>query len=85
VADNPTPTADFDPVNTSLTYGDNATKVNQTIGKFSLSYPAGEETSTIKTIQLGTAGDEDHFSIDTSGNLKVKGNDLDAGTYSVTV
>ena len=85
VVDKPTPTADFTPSSTTLTYGDNATKINQTIGKFSLSYPAGEPTSTIKTIQLGTAGDEDHFSIDTSGNLKVKGNDLDAGTYSVTV
>ena len=85
VSDKPTPTADFTPSSTTLTYGDNPTKVNQTIGKFSLKYPAGEPTSTIKTIQLGTAGDENHFSIDTSGNLKVKGNDLDAGTYSVTV
>ncbi|NBJ65296.1 hypothetical protein D5266_08915, partial [bacterium c-19] len=85
VSDKPTPTADFTPSSTTLTYGDNPTKVSQAIGKFSLSYPAGEPTSTIKTIQLGTAGDEDHFSIDTSGNLKVKGNDLDAGTYSVTV
>ncbi|NBJ65368.1 hypothetical protein D5266_09295, partial [bacterium c-19] len=85
VSDKPTPTANFNPANTSLTYGDNATKVNNTIGTFTLQYPAGKPTSNIKTIQLGTAGDEDHFSIDTSGNLKVKGNDLDAGTYSVTV
>ena len=85
VSDSPKPTADFNPANTALTYGDNPTKVNQTIGAFSLQYPTGKPTSTIKTIQLGTAGDEDHFSIDTSGNLKVKGNDLDAGTYSVTV
>ena len=85
VTDKPTPTGDFTPSSTTLTYGDNPTKVNQTIGAFSLQYPTGKPTSTIKTIQLGTAGDEDHFSIDTSGNLKVKGNDLDAGTYSVTV
>ena len=85
VSDKPTPTANFNPANTSLTYGDNATKVNNTIGSFTLTYPAGKPTSNIKTIQLGTGGDEAHFTVDTSGNLKVKGADLDAGTYSVTV
>ena len=85
VIGHPTPTLEFNPVSSTLTYGDNPTKVNNTIGNFTLSYPAGEPTSTIKTIQLGNSGDESHFSIDTSGNLKVKGNDLDAGTYSVTV
>ena len=85
VSDKPTPTANFNPANTSLTYGDNATKVNNTIGTFTLQYPAGKPTSNIATIQLGTGGDESHFSVDTTGALKVKGNDLDAGTYSVSV
>ncbi len=85
VSDSPEPAANFTPANTSLTYGDNATKANNTIGTFSLTYPAGEPTSNIKTIQLGTSGDESHFSVDTTGALKVKGTDLDAGTYSVTV
>ncbi len=85
VIGHPTPTLEFNTVSSTLTYGDNPTKVNNTIGNFTLSYPAGEPTSTIKTIQLGNSGDEAHFSIDTSGNLKVKGADLDAGPYSVTV
>ena len=85
VSDKPTPTANFNPANTSLTYGDNATKVNNTIGTFTLQYPAGKPTSNIATIQLGTGGDESHFSVDTTGALKVKGTDLDAGTYSVSV
>lgn len=81
----PVPTLLYNPISSNLTYGDNPTKVNSTIGTFSLQYPAGQPTSTIKTIQLGTGGDEAHFSIDTSGNLKVKGTDLNAGTYSVSV
>ncbi len=85
VSDKPTPTANFNPANTSLTYGDNATKVNNTVGTFTLQYPAGKPTSNIATIQLGTGGDESHFSVDTTGALKVKGADLDAGTYSVSV
>ncbi len=85
VKDNPEPTLNFSLVNSNLTYGDNPTKVNNTIGTFTLSYPAGEPTSNIKTIQLDSSGDEAHFSVDTTGALKVKGTDLDAGTYSVTV
>lgn len=85
VKDHPKPTLDFTPTNTTLTYGDNPTKGNSTIGMFSLQYPVGEPTSTINTIQLGSSGDEAHFSLDTSGALKVKGNDLDAGTYRVSV
>ncbi len=81
----PVPTLEFNPTSSTLTYGDNPTKVNNTIGTFTLKYPQGEPTSNIASIQLGTGGDESHFSIDTSGNLKVKGADLDAGTYSVTV
>ena len=85
VVGHPTPTLLFTPVNTNLTYGDNQTKVNNVIGNYSLQYPAGKPTSNIATIQLGTGGDEAHFSIDTTGALKVKGNDLDAGTYSISV
>ncbi|MCI8850883.1 MAG: hypothetical protein HFE82_05005, partial [Erysipelotrichaceae bacterium] len=50
VKDNPTPTLEFNPTSSTLTYGDNPTKVNNTIGTFTLSYPAGEPTSNIKTI-----------------------------------
>ena len=52
VIGHPTPTLEFNPVSSTLMYGDNPTKVNNTIGNFTLSYPAGEPTSTIKTIQL---------------------------------
>ncbi len=85
VTGHPVPTLEYNPTSSTLTYGDNPTKVNNTIGTFTLSYPTGQPTSNIASIQLGTGGDESHFSIDTSGNLKVKGADLDAGTYSVTV
>ena len=85
VVGHPTPTLLFTPVNANLTYGDNQTKVNNVIGNYSLQYPAGKPTSNIAAIQLGTGGDESHFSIDTTGALKVKGNDLDAGTYSISV
>ena len=87
VTDLPQPTLNFDPVSTSFTYGDAVTKVNNKIGTFRLEYPAGNSptTITIKTIQLGSSSDDAHFSVDTSGNLKVKGTDLDAGTYNITV
>ena len=85
VVGHPTPILEYNPTGSTLTYGDNPTKVNNTIGTFTLTYPAGEPTSNIKTIQLGNSGDEAHFSVDTTGALKVKGTNLDAGTYSVTV
>ncbi|MCI9292157.1 MAG: hypothetical protein HFF02_02510, partial [Erysipelotrichaceae bacterium] len=85
VTDNPEPTAVFTPSSIDLVYKDSYTKVNGIIGNFSLQYPVGEPTSTIASIQLGTSGDESHFSIDTTGTLKVKGSDLDAGTYNITV
>ncbi len=85
VSDKPEPTVNFTPSSTALVYKDSYTKVNGTIGNFSLQYPAGEPTSTIASIQLGTSGDESHFSIDTTGALKVNGSDLDADTYDITV
>ena len=85
VIGHPVPTLLFSPVSTNLTYGDVPTKINSVIGNYTLQYPAGKPTSTIQTIQLGTGGDEAHFSIDQTGALKVKGNDLDAGSYSVSV
>jgi len=85
VLGHPKPTLEFNPASSTLTYGDVPTKMNNTVGTFTLKYPQGAPTSNIASIQLGSSGDEAHFNIDTSGALKVKGNDLDAGTYSVTV
>ncbi|MCI9293531.1 MAG: hypothetical protein HFF02_09625, partial [Erysipelotrichaceae bacterium] len=75
----------FTPSSNTFIYNDSYTVVNGTVGVFSLQYSTGEPTSTIASIQLGTSGDESHFSIDTTGTLKVKGSDLDAGTYNITV
>lgn len=85
VTDKPAPTAVFTPSITDFVYNDTYTKVNGTIGTISLQYPAGEPTSNIASIQLGNGSDDAKFSIDTNGTLKVKGSNLNAGTYNITV
>ncbi len=84
VTDKPTPTAVFTPNSTNLVYRDAYTVVNGTIGTLALQYPAGEETSNIASISVSGA-DSSKFSIDNSGALKVKGSNLNAGTYNITI
>ncbi len=81
----PDPTVVFTPSTHYFTYKDAYTTANGTVGIFSLDYPEGFQVPQISSIQLATTGDESHFSIDNTGALKVKGNDLDGGTYNVTV
>ncbi len=51
VIDKPEPTAVFTPSSLNLVYKDSYTKINGTVGTFSLQYPTGEPTSTIASIR----------------------------------